>query len=140
MASLYRRGNYPLLNYTHANYVDILLSTISYPTPYLDEIPLSTFHVGPIESLPTCFYVLNPDVINIDQPPCNEALFTCSHFYVYTVYISAVSGKCLYKFKPCPSNLTGSSGLIGLTRFNCKDHPFVRTCVNAAAFPLQKCF
>lgn len=140
-ALAYRRGNYPVLNFTHGKYVDVILSTVVFPAPFVDEIPQSQFQVGTIEARPTCLYLINPNEILVHQPPCSALAFSqCSHIFSYSVYLSTVSEKCIYKYFPCPDFLGKSSPLTGYTRLYAKDHPYLkRTCFNTTAFPLQTC-
>ncbi|XP_074595821.1 phospholipase A1 VesT1.02-like [Brevipalpus obovatus] len=139
----FRRSNYALTNHTHADFVDILLTTVSIPVPVIDELISFTFDFGLIEVLGDCVYIVNPQHILGEQPKCEGILPTCSHLFSTTVFISAYSRKCLFRFSPCPPsfNIWGkSSSSTGYTRLDCTDHPYLkRTCIYTSPNPIQAC-
>lgn len=139
----FRRSNYALTNHTHADFVDILITTVSIPLPVVDEIISFTFDFGYIEALGDCVYIVNPQHVLDEQPKCEGNIPTCSHLFSTTVFIAAYSRKCLFRFSPCPVSLEvwgKSSPSTGYTRLNCKDHPYLkRTCIYTSPNPIENC-
>lgn len=138
-SSLYRRSNYPLTNHTHADYVDVILTTVVIPFPFIDQIPAINGHFGAFEAAGTCVYFVNPIEIFVDQHRCKK-IFSCSHNAVFIHYISAIAGRCIYRYKPCPPIFGLSSITSGYTKFDCRDHTaFLRTCVTSSKNSIKDC-
>jgi hypothetical protein len=138
-AAPYRYNNYPLTNYTHAKRVDILFTTVEPFLPYIASFFGFFLHFGAIETSGTCTYITNPEKIYFDQPGCT-GIGGCSHLYVNFLFAAANSGRCRFRYAPCPAFLGPSSNAVGYTKFDCNDHPNLkRTCIQATSAPLVTC-
>ncbi|XP_074595271.1 uncharacterized protein LOC141850533 [Brevipalpus obovatus] len=139
----YRRSNYPLVNRTSAKFVDVIFTTIAPDVPQLDGYYTATMHVGYLEVDANCVYYVNPERILLEQEPCVSMPGSiCSHVFSVLVYVSAYSGRCLYRYGPCPDKIIplNTSREVGSTRLNCADHPFLgRTCITTSSNPLISC-
>jgi len=139
----FRGSNYAITNHTSAKFVDVIFTTISPSIPFPQELAALAFHVGYFEVVADCVYYVNPKSLFTEQPPCARfpVVYGCSHAFSTLVFISAYSGRCLYRYEPCPEYLgIPSNSKIGFTRLNCADHPFLsRTCIRTSSNPLVSC-
>ncbi|XP_074603880.1 phospholipase A1-like [Brevipalpus obovatus] len=139
----YRRSNYALTNHTSAKFFDAIFTTKSPATPGLDEAAAFLGKEGFYEVVADCAYYVNPELLLAEQPPCIilPGPTFCSHFYSVIIFLSAYSGRCLYRYGPCPEIVgVPSNQETGLTRLNCADHPFLRrTCITSGLKPLDTC-
>lgn len=131
--------NYELINFSHAKYVDIIVTTGAPRTPVLDFFYLLIGAYGVPEAEGHCVYLVNPEHIYNTQPRCGT-LFACSHGIALIAFVAAESGRCIYGFSGCPSVFNTSSPFSGKTRLNCRDHPWLRkTCVYTNDDLFNKC-
>ncbi|XP_074603877.1 phospholipase A1 VesT1.02-like [Brevipalpus obovatus] len=139
----FRNSNYPLANRTSAKYFEAIFTTKSSNIPVIDEITSAIAHLGYFEVDAHCVYYVNPELLLAEQPPCVilPGPTFCSHDFAQQVFISAYSGRCLYRYGPCPEIiLPPSNQEYGLTRLNCPDHPSLgRTCIRTTSFPVKSC-
>ncbi|XP_074600232.1 pancreatic lipase-related protein 3-like [Brevipalpus obovatus] len=136
----FRKSNYAVTNYTHAEVVNVIITTLAPPFPILEDLgALFTWRIGILEADGHCVFILNPDQINVDMNPCN-GIHSCSHWFSVVAFSAALSERCVFRFSQCPFNLGTSSPLRGKTRFDCRDHPWIRrTCVATSPAPLTRC-
>lgn len=136
-----RYSNYPLTNKSHAKVVDALFTTDLEPRLGLEAFEFyPTLHSGALETGGTCTYIVNPIFIKNDQPQCPPELLACSHLSVNVVFAAGESGRCQFKYGPCPPSYGQSSKSIGYTQFNCNENPDAsRTCITTSLFPLTSC-
>ncbi|XP_074595411.1 uncharacterized protein LOC141850639 [Brevipalpus obovatus] len=126
---------YHMTNYSTAETVDIILTTIS--PPLFEFNPFEGY--GPLEAAGSCVYILNPKSILIDQPGCNN-IPICAHLVAPIVFAAGESGKCWYRYNQCPIQFGYSPPISGYTRFNCRDHPKQkRLCVETSSSPWVNC-
>lgn len=119
---------------------NIVLTTLAPKIPVLEDIvALVDWSIGAVEADGHCVYIVNPDKIYQEQGHC-EHIHSCSHWFAVAAYSAGLSGHCKFRYSQCPSEIGPSSPAAGWTRFDCRDHPWIRkTCVKTSEHPMAKC-
>lgn len=130
-----------MLGPNDGKYVDVIFTTNAFYGYGSEDIEVALdLKTGAEEAIGLCTYIANPDVIDVEQPPCPPQLLACSHFFVNLLFAAAESGKCKFRYFPCPSRLGSTPPDTGFTQFNCKDNPrLFRTCIKTSPFPYAYC-